>query len=334
MSSTINSALALTKTKIYQRYHVFAYKLNRDVNPNDDIAIYGSIIILASFGGNPNEGETELEADQRAKDEAVEYAQSIYKICGYPLIFYTKSHLWFNFCKRPSVDKIHYIDDKSGITFAKDFINKDLIQKLVKDEEKAIIDKERQKMIRKRNNPDNVEHYVSAIENVVRIDNDIRDLEKQIEDRKKDLLFETEKLKRHYLNHQKHEKEAMMLLRTRMKPVDYSFLMLNYRRIRKEIFDGESKGESKEESKGESKGESIEGEEFSFYTKKKKSSSETDFWPSSKLCSENSEKSEKWIRKTSKSIESEKMKEASEANEKESEASEKESEASEVNEKE
>jgi hypothetical protein len=295
MDKKINSALALSKTKSIQCYHVFAYKVNKDVKPSEDSAIFGSIIILGSFGGITNGGSSEEneESDKKAKKEAEEYARNLYKLCGYPLIFYTKSHYWFNLSRRPSVDKVHYIDDKKGITFAKDFINKDLIEKLTKNEEKATIDKENQKMTRKKNNPDNVEHYIAAMQNVIRIDSDIIDLKKQIEDREKDRLFEVEKLKRHYKNHPKHEKEATTLLRTRMNPVDYSFLMLNYQHLRNEIQD-------------------IKEDFESVYIKKKSSerSDKDDFWPSSNKSARTegsrktegsgrtggSENSEKWVR--------------------------------------
>lgn len=260
MENKINSALALTKTRSLQQYHVFAYKVNKDVKSDDLDSIFGCIIILASFGGD---GST----DEEARSQAALYARSLNTLCDYPLIFYTSTHRWFELKRRPQVDIVHYVDDKSALTNVKNFMNREIIEKFEKDlqekkERDALVEEER-KRIRKQNNPDNIEHFICCAQSIVRIDSELAELRATIEEKEKVLEEEKEKLRIHRSLHEKHERESLILLSDRMKKEEYDFFAINYNRLRKDIFRDDEKGEERgerESGKGERSGKSGKGE--------------------------------------------------------------------------
>lgn len=212
----IDSALVLAKTQKIQDYHVFAYRLNKDRDSED----YGTIIILGSFDD---------------KDEAIEYANDLIDISGYPEIFWTRSHSWFTLRNKEHKNnkEILFIDDKNGLDDATRFITNNFLNDQRPNNE--INEEEAKKLHRARCNPDHVEHYIDHLEKLVRLDNLIIQYERQINEIKQESKETIKTLKDHYLAHPKHEGEALTLLEQRRTQTDYSILSFTYDRMKSQI---------------------------------------------------------------------------------------------------
>lgn len=229
----INSAIALTQTKKTHKYHVFAYKINTEVDNKGDNPLYGAVIILGSF---------DAENEEKARDLAVSYGKDMIDASGYNMILWTKSHKWFELRKRPTFfdEGVYYVDDKSGLTHANEFINKEELEKLkaVKKQEKNL--KEERRLNRCRSNIDHVEHYIGCVEEMVKYSRAITEYEELLEKSKEEYTVALEKLKCHYDIHPSHEEDGLNLLKIRMGG-DFGPLMSEYSKARNKIVPNDGK---------------------------------------------------------------------------------------------
>ncbi len=228
----VNSALALTKTQTVQDYHVFAYITSKDLSIiEDENPILGSIIILASFCNRIDSNGGEISG----KKEAIQYAKDLISISGYNLIFWTESHKWFDLKRRAKVGEIHYIDDKSGIENATNFIDHKLIEQ---EQEKAKFNEaleEEKKLHRARCNSDHVEHFVANLVNLNDAFKSKKEYEKKLEDAQMAYDEHLQKLRMHFKKHPNHEQDALELLKARMEGPDYLAIAYTYSQIKDNV---------------------------------------------------------------------------------------------------
>lgn len=235
----MNSALALTKTQVIQNYHVFAYITANDLSTStEENPVYGSIIILASFSDSTNSDGEVISG----KKQAVQYAKDMVSISGYDLIFWTQTHKWFNLQRRPRVSEVYYIDDKSGLDDATNYMNLNMLKKT--KEEKANFEEsveEERRLYRAQCNPDHVEHFINNIVKISEALTSIDDAEKQLQNAqqiKRDCLAN---LKSHYIKHPNHEEDALVILKNRLTAENFLPLAFNYTKVKNEVANDEDR---------------------------------------------------------------------------------------------
>lgn len=232
--SRINSALALTKTHTIQQYHVFAYIIANDIDKVEvENPTYGCIVILASFSDTVDDKGKPVSG----KKLAINYAQDLVSASGYDMIFWTETHKWFNLKQRPLVKEIFYIDDKSGLEDASNYINVKTVEqskeKVIKGLDKKI--EEEQKLHRARCNPDHVEHFINHLFNLVDALTNIKEWEKKLDDAREARDLHLGKLKEHYNKHPKHEENSLLIIKDRLKPEEYVPFVVEYSKVKTKI---------------------------------------------------------------------------------------------------
>src|SRR5690606_29605022 len=138
--------------------------------------VYGSIIILGSFS-DYLDGKGKMVS---GKKEAINYAKKQTEVSGHNLIFWTDTHKWFNLRKRAKVSEVEYVDDKSALENAVNYVN---LEVLKRDKEKENVNakiEEEKALHRARCNPDHIEHFADNIKNLNAVDNEIEEYEKRL----------------------------------------------------------------------------------------------------------------------------------------------------------
>jgi len=234
----INSALALTKTQVIQNYHVFAYITANDISTStEENPIYGSIIILASFSDSSSDGEM-----MSGKKQAIQYAKDMVSASGYDLIFWTQTHKWFNLQRRPRVSEVYYIDDKSGLDDATNYMNLNMLKR-AKDEKTNLEEsvEEERKLYRAQCNPDHVEHFITNIVRLSEALTAITDAEKQLQNAQQLRRECVDNLKLHYIKHPNHEEDALAILKNRLSTENFLPLAFNYTKVKNEVANDEDR---------------------------------------------------------------------------------------------
>lgn len=235
----INSALALTKTQVIQNYHVFAYITASDIRAStEENPVFGSIIILASFSDTTNSNGELISG----KKQAIQYAKDMVSVSGYDLIFWTQTHKWFNLQRRPRISEVYYIDDKSGLDDATNYMNLNML-KTAKEEKinfEESIEEER-RLYRAQCNPDHVEHFISNIIKLSEALAAMSEAEKQLhtaQQLKRECL---DNLKLHYVKHPNHEEDAMIILKNRLSTENFLPIAFNYSKVKNEVANDEDR---------------------------------------------------------------------------------------------
>lgn len=232
MDSKLNSALALTKTQVIQNYHVFAYITASDLSSvTEENPILGSIIILASFSDSVDPQGKHVSG----REQAIQYAKDMISLTGHELIFWTHTHKWFHLRPRPKVREVYFIDDKSALEDATNYMNVNRLKRVEKETTQfdQSIEEER-KLHRSRCNPDHVEHFISNLQAASESYSMISEYRKQLQAAEQAYHECSEKLKSHYAKHPGHEKDALNLLKVRLTQPEFVNVAYVYTQIKSE----------------------------------------------------------------------------------------------------